>query len=105
MLRAALLVVALVLLAVGLGTTLGGVAGTFPMALWGAVLLLAVLFERWRYRARAAAGEGPWEETTERYIDPETGMAMRVLYNPRTGERRYQPAPAEAARSDPPTGA
>jgi len=89
MLRTAVLIVALALLAIGLGTWLGGVQGTFPLAIWGALLTAAVLFERWRYNSGAARGSG-WKETGERFIDPQSGQPMQVLYNERTGERRYQ---------------
>ena len=90
MLRKALLVVALAMLAMGGGLWLGGVSGTLPLLLWGAVLLLAVLFERWRYVGADARRGGTWETTDERFIDPESGRPMKVLFNPRTGERRYE---------------
>ena len=89
MLRTAVLIVALALLAIGLGTWLGGAKDTLPLALWGAVLTVAVLFERWRYNAGAARGSG-WKQTGERFIDPQSGQPMQVLYNERTGERRYE---------------
>jgi len=92
MLRIALLIVALALLAAGLALRLRGAADAFPLIAWGLVLALAVVFERWRYRSRDAGRGGPWEVTGERFIDPESGAAMHVLYNPRTGERRYEPA-------------
>jgi len=92
MLRKGLLIFALGLLAVGLGSALAGFRPAVPMLVWGAVLSAAVLFERWRYRPRGQAGTSEWQETDERFIDPESGERMRVLYNPRTGERRYQPA-------------
>lgn len=91
MLRTALLAFALGLFAVGLGTWMGGAAGTVPLIVWGAVLSAAVLLERWRYVARGGAAPGQWQVTDERFIDPESGKAMQVLYNPRTGERRYEP--------------
>ena len=95
MLRKALLLVALGLLAVGLGTWLAGVHGALPMLIWGAVLLAAVLFERWRYRPFSAPKPGAWQRTSERFIDPETGRPMQVYYNPTTGERRYEWVPPE----------
>ena len=102
MLRNALLVFALCLLAVGLGTSLGGARETFPLAIWGAVLVTAVLVERWRYRPGSHAGpranDSAWQRTDERFVDPESGQAMQVFYNPRTGERRYEPAPPDGGR-------
>jgi hypothetical protein len=97
MLRKALLVFALGLLVLGLGAWLGGDSGAWPLMVWGAALLAAVLFERWRYRPPAGADPVQWQVTGERFVDPETGRQMQVLFNPRTGERRYQPAPAEDA--------
>jgi hypothetical protein len=72
----------------------------------GAVLVLVPLIERNRYRSAAAeqsgaapgpgGGEAPggpveprFQPTTERFVDPTTGVLMRVLVDPRTGERRY----------------
>lgn len=95
MLRTALLIVSLGLLTVGLGAWLGGAPGALPMMIWGAVLTAAVVFERWRYRSSATTDSDAWEQTGERFVDPESGQAMQVLYNPRTGARRYRPAPRE----------
>jgi len=79
------------LLALGLVLLLAGVPAGMPVALWSAVLLAAVLVERWRYRPRTSGG-GAWEDTPEQFIDPQSGAAMRVQFNPATGERRYVPA-------------
>jgi hypothetical protein len=72
----------------------------------GAVLLTAVILERTRYRSldaeRSGAGHGPgggephpaegrFRATEERFVDPTTGVTMRVFQDPRTGERRYVP--------------
>ncbi|HXY22335.1 MAG TPA: hypothetical protein VEI29_06600 [Burkholderiaceae bacterium] len=90
MLRRALLLVALAILAIGLGGLLLGAPSGPPMAIWGAVLLAAVLVERWRYRPSSPARPDTWQPTGERFIDPESGRPMQVLYNPSTGERRYE---------------
>ena len=62
--------------------------------IWGvaqSTIAAALLVERWRYRASAAASpDDGWQKTDERFVDPESGQTMRVLYNPRTGERRYE---------------
>jgi hypothetical protein len=54
----------------------------------GPVIFVSLLVERWRYNAahRAQSGDAP---TGERFIDPESGDLMEVVYNKRTGERRY----------------
>jgi hypothetical protein len=93
MLRTVLLVIALATCAISGAATLAGQQGLLPLVFWSGVIALAVLLERWRYRRRAAAGEGgPWEATGERFVDPESGRTLQVLYNPRTGERRYEAA-------------
>ena len=56
----------------------------------GAIVLAAVLFERGRYRPAFTPG-GPWQETSERFVDPTTGQLMKVRYNPQTGARDYVP--------------
>jgi hypothetical protein len=56
----------------------------------GAVLIAALLIERWRYRCIADDRPGPgWVDTGERFIDPETAKLVTVFYQPSTGERRY----------------
>lgn len=92
MLRIAVLVVASLMAVLGIGALAFGYAGWVP-AIWGVVLLACVLFERWRYKAPAAQG-GHWQRTGEQFIDPESGQATEVLYDPETGQRRYAPRPA-----------
>ena len=58
----------------------------------GAVVIAALVFERGRYRP-AVSPDGPWQETTERFVDPTTGQLMKVRYNPQTGARDYVPVP------------
>jgi hypothetical protein len=93
----------------GLLLILTGPAGV-PSGLWafavGAVLVLVPLIERQRYRSAAAEpsnlAPGPgggealdtpiearFQPTSERFVDPTTGVQMQVLVDPRTGERRY----------------
>jgi hypothetical protein len=74
---------------------------------FGAILVVAGLLERRRYRSADAelgsdaAGPGggePAEDrleprfrpTSEVFVDPTTGHKMRVLVDPATGERRYR---------------
>jgi hypothetical protein len=79
-------------------------AGLWSVILGGAAMVVAVL-ERRRYRSEAAeaandpigpgGGELPGEvearfrPTEEVFVDPTSGSRMRVLVDPRTGERRY----------------
>jgi hypothetical protein len=81
------------------------------MGLWsvvgGLVLVAAILLERRRYRSTAAeAGPEPpgpgggepldepleprFRETTEQFVDPTTGVRMRVWVDAASGERRYR---------------
>jgi len=92
MLRKALLVLALGLLGAGLIAFFVGAPSWMPLSFWGAVLGAAVIFERWRYATSHNGSPGSWQATGERFIDPESGRAMQVYYNPATGERRYEPA-------------
>jgi len=57
---------------------------------WGLVLVLGLLFERWRYKPLADRSPGPdWQRTDERFVDPETGKLVTVYFHPAAGERRY----------------
>ena len=91
MLRRFLLLIAVAVAGVGALLVSRGIPA-WPMAIWGTVLLLAVVFERWRYRQKNEHMPGDWEETEERFVDPESGKLMQVWYQPSTGERRYLPA-------------
>ena len=91
-----------------MGGLVGVVAGAWSDGLWaavtGAVILVAVVLERSRYRSEAAertsgqSGPGggeatlpvaPFRPTDEVFVDPTTGLHLRVYLNPATGERRY----------------
>jgi hypothetical protein len=91
-----------------LGGLIGLVLGAWADGLWaavtGAVVLLAVVLERTRYRSEAAersAGPGgagggeptmpvaPFRPTDEVFIDPTSGHRLRVYLDSATGERRY----------------
>lgn len=87
------------------------VLGEVGPGLWtmiiGGALATAGIYERRRYRSAEAelasdatgpgGGEPPGERidprfrpTDEVFVDPTTGHKMRVLVDPRTGERRYR---------------
>ncbi len=90
MLRRALLLIATLALVAALAA--GWQAGVvlWPPTLFSALVVVAVVFENWRYSRPAAGHPGPgWERTAERFIDPETGRMLTVWFNPATGERRY----------------
>jgi membrane protein implicated in regulation of membrane protease activity len=95
----------LVILGFGAITIGGEVAiGGLWLVLMGGFLMVVAVLERTRYRSAEAessnepaglgGGEtGPVEPrfrpTEEVFLDPTTGRRMRVLVDPRTGERRY----------------
>lgn len=62
--------------------------------LWLGVGLIALSFvlERRYRRSPRDSSPGPgWEPTAEVFQDGDSGLWMRVWYQPRTGERRYVP--------------
>jgi hypothetical protein len=70
------------------------IGGTFPPAfvfvVWGALLVLGTVYERFRYkRVEALVPAGNWVRTGERFIDDETGQPVTVYMDPETGERKY----------------
>ena len=91
MLRIILIGLAALAVIGAVGLLVSGVAVSTAAVIWiiveAAILLLALLLERGRYRPKPSPG--PWELTPERFQDPTTGRWIRVEYNPRTGERRY----------------
>ncbi len=87
-----------VVLAIGAVALLCGLialaTGASPPALvfgtWGAILVAAVLVERFRYKPLAPSRPGPgWQRTAERFVDDETGQNVTVYIEPGTGERAY----------------
>ena len=90
MLRAGLLIFGLLL--TGIGLVLLMMPGTHPyrpFLIWGCVLVVAIPCERWRYRRNEQSDSGRWQRTGERFVDPESGRTVEVLYDPGSGERRY----------------
>jgi hypothetical protein len=80
------------------------VSGVMAVA-FGAAIMVAILFQRERYRANDTAGSksapGPgagesgfmdprFAPNAEVFTDPTTRHVMRVYVDPRTGERRYR---------------
>jgi hypothetical protein len=75
-----------------------GAVSLFPPALWLLLLLVALLFERYRYKPLVEAPPGPdWADTGERFRDPRTGREVRVFSQPATGRRAYV-SPASSRR-------
>ena len=89
MLRASLLLFAGALALAGVILLIRGLPGGAQALGLGGLILLGTVFERWRYRPRDARPEARWEPTGERFEDPQTGKSMQVLYDRKSGERRY----------------
>ena len=88
--RTVVITVAAILSFVGIGLLVSGVTAPGWQALSiGAIVLIGTLFERWRYRRIEEASNGRWQRTDEQFIDPTTGDPVQVMFDPRTGERRY----------------
>jgi hypothetical protein len=63
---------------------------TWPLLVFPALLLAAIIFERVHYRGNATdAAAGDWRPTGERFLDEASGKPVVVWFNPTTGERRY----------------
>jgi hypothetical protein len=91
MLRVVLLWCGGLLVVGGLSIVLAGgsPAGLGPAAV-GAVLVLAILFERRGYKRIADGVPGPdWQPTGERFLDPGSGVPVEVYFQPATGKRVY----------------
>jgi hypothetical protein len=90
-LRTAVLIFGCLVLVLGAYLCTKGVAsGGIQVLVGGAIFVLGTLFERWRYNNKNASFDGDWQPTGERFVDPSTGKNMEVLYDARSGERRYQ---------------
>ena len=89
MLRNAVLGLAILVSCSGLLLLALSPANAFPPLLFGVLLLLGTVFERWRYKPAKAAGTARGSATGERFIDPGSGALMEVYYDASTGERTY----------------
>jgi hypothetical protein len=106
--RGLIVVVGVLLMLGGIGSlALPGVGpiGFLQLFGFGAFLVIVVAIERQRYRSDAAersnASPGPgggepagsvdprFRPSNEVFIDPTTGIRMRVVVDPASGERRY----------------
>jgi hypothetical protein len=87
----------------------GTIIGLYTVAI-GLVLVVAAVIERVRYRADAVDRSSPeigpgggepvdaplesrFQRTQEVFVDPTSGLRMRVWLDPETGERRYRAEP------------
>ena len=90
MLRSCTIAIAGIALVCGVAALVAGIPPGFVLAFWGAIVVLSILYERFRYKPLETASPGPgWTRTTERFIDDETGAPVTVWLDARTGERKY----------------
>jgi hypothetical protein len=90
MLRIVVIAAAATLTCIGIGLIACGIHAPGWQALAiGVIVLIGTLFERWRYRRIEEAPKGHWQRTGEQFIDPSSGDPVEVMFDPRTGERRY----------------
>ena len=91
MLRSVLVLLSLAALAIGgFCLVVGANPPAYTLLIWGAILLAAIIYERFRYKPLAAASPGSgWERTSERFVDPDSGKTVTVYLQPASGERQY----------------
>ena len=103
MLRNVVIAISAILICVGIGLIACGVyAPGWQALLLGAIVLIGTLFECWRYRRIEEASNGRWQRTDEQFFDPTSGDPVEVMFDPRTGERRYVAGESRAAKDPAP---
>jgi hypothetical protein len=101
MLRTVVIAVGAILTCAGAGLIAFGVHVPGWQALFvGVIVLIGTLFERWRYRRIEEPQNGHWQRTDEQFFDPSTGDPVEVVFDPRTGERRYQKSLSDAKKGE-----
>jgi len=87
------IVIAIGVLCIGCGAlalATGVWPGAFAPMIFGALLLIGTVWERLYYKPLEKNRPGPgWVATDERFIDDDSGRAVRVWVEPASGERRY----------------
>jgi hypothetical protein len=71
------------------GIALWKIGGGPVLLVVGVVAVVTALAEPIYGRASGRPTGSNWRPTDERFVDPETGKAVTVWFNPPTGERRY----------------
>jgi hypothetical protein len=93
MLRIAVILISLACIAGGVAMLSSGQGNSAtPLFIIGVLLAVGTVFEARRYDPKPH-GQGTWEKTGERFVDPSTGKMTEVRYNPQTGERDYIDVP------------
>jgi membrane protein implicated in regulation of membrane protease activity len=90
MLRSWVIALGAAALVLGLILAVSGFPPAFVFLMWGVILVVGILIERFRYKPLESSQPGPgWERTTERFVDDESGQLVTVYVQPGTGERKY----------------
>lgn len=90
MLRKALIGFAVLCLLGAMAMLVSGRQGGAQLLVLGLVLVVGLKFERWRYkRVQPGRIQPHWQDTGERFVDPETGRTTAVYFDPHTSERHY----------------
>ena len=102
MLRIVVIAVGATLMCAGIGLLARGVhIPGWQCLVGGGLILVGTAFERWRYRRIERLPPGPWQQTGERFLDPSSGDPVEVMFDPRTGERRYVSGTTPDAKNPP----
>jgi hypothetical protein len=94
MLRWTLIGLAAIGLVGALASMISGFPGAIAWAVWSALCLAGLVFERVNYKAilDTPPGEG-WSVTQERFVDSRSGREVTVWFQAATGKRAYVGAP------------
>jgi hypothetical protein len=66
---------------------------------WSITVIVATVFEPWRYSPKVNRSSGRWQATRERFNDPVPGDRVKVFYNLGAGERDNHGAEHPQCRS------
>ncbi len=92
MLRKTLCILGALCLLAAAAALLTGAGAVFvpQLLLSGLILLVGLAVERWRYKpVRRQRIDPGWQDTGERFVDPETGAITAVYFDPLAAERHY----------------
>lgn len=87
-----------------IGAAVAAVTGVFvamipQLLIGGALLVVGLLIERWRYKPLLEEPVDPaWTDTGERFVDPGSGRLVAVYSEPPGGERHYVLVRSDAGR-------
>jgi membrane protein implicated in regulation of membrane protease activity len=81
--------IAAIVLVCGAAALLAGAPPAWVFVFWSAVIVLSIVYERFRYKpVEEAPPGGGWHKTAERFVDDESGEPVTVWVND-SGDRKY----------------